>query len=86
MLKAFSKIGYDVELTFPNRAKNKISAESIYDFYNIREKISLNITKYYIITIFSQERIFETNEKIIVVFPQKFSQVSLIVVQINISS
>ena len=48
MLKAFSKIGYDVELTFPNRAKNKISAESIYDFYNIREKISLNITKYYL--------------------------------------
>ena len=37
MLKAFSKIGYDVELTFPNRAKNKISRKYLRFLQHKRE-------------------------------------------------
>ena len=45
-LSYLNKRGYDVTLVFPGRGDNKISESEILDFYNIKEKIKIERTRY----------------------------------------
>ena len=45
-LSYLNKRGYDVTLVFPGRGDNKISESEILNFYNIKEKIKIERTRY----------------------------------------